>query len=85
MKFKVKEDGKNGTVEVADQGVTYTDKKLIGRDNVTWYKYNRIEYVTLISRMIGSDIAEISVGGTVCQWKTSNAKKLVAMINERTA
>ena len=81
MKFTVKEDGKNGTIEAAANGLTRTTKKLVGRDNTTFINYSRIDHVTHISKMVGSDIAEVSVGGTVYAWKCANAAELVDLIN----
>lgn len=85
MIFTIKEDGKNGTIEAADKGLTRSTKKLVGRDNITFINYSRIDHVTYISKMLGSDVAQVSMGGTVYSWKCTKAAALVDLINSNMA
>ena len=82
MKFTIKEEGKNGSVEVTDTGLTRRAKKLIGRDDTMFINYDRINSVTHISKMIGADLIEVIVGGEVYLWKCAEAGKLARIIND---
>ena len=83
MQFTIKENGKNGSIEVSETGLTRKDKKLIGRDNTTFINYSRINSVTHVSKMIGADNVEVVVGGDVYVWKCADASKLATLINDK--
>ena len=81
MNFKIKNNGKNGSIDITPTGLTYTDKQWLGRPDTSFISFDRVNSVTHCSRFIRADAVRLDVGGAVFTWKCKQASKLTDMIN----
>ena len=79
--FQIKEEGKNGTLEVAQGRLIRTHKKTFGKDDVQTIPIKAITAVDHDRRGFGSDIVRVTVGAVSYEWKVANAERMVAEIH----
>lgn len=80
-KYKIKEDGNNGSVEVQPGEIIRTHKKRLRRDDKMHIPMLAVSSVHH-ERKIGGDIVTVTARGAVYQWKLADrdAKKMTAEI-----
>ena len=81
--FKIREEGKNGTVEVHADRLIRTRKKTIGKDDIQTIPLKSISGVHHDRKTLGTDLVKLDVGSVSYEWKVSNAERMVAAIHSR--
>lgn len=81
--FNIREDGKNGTVEVFADRIVRTRKKRVGKDDHQTIPMKSISGVHHNRKTVGTDIVKLDVGSVSYEWKVSNAEAMVAALHER--
>lgn len=79
--YRIKEDGKNGTVEIAQGRLIRTHKKTLGKDDIQTIPIKAISAVDHDRRGLGSDIVRVTTAAGSYEWKVSNAEQMVAEIH----
>lgn len=74
---KIKESGRNGTVEVQSDRIVRTIKKILGRDDTQVIPVKSIHEVKIDRKIIGSDIVQVRTSADTYRWKCSSAESLV--------
>lgn len=82
-RYSIKEEGKNGTVEVFDDRIVRTRKRTIGKDDIQTFPIKAVTSVSHDRKMIGSDLVRITFGSVSYEWKVGNAEALVAEIHSK--
>lgn len=83
--YTVKEQGKNGTVEIIGATIVRTIRKVIGKDDVTTIPLRMVASVHLNRRTMGADVVTVTTtGGQTFEWKTSGASDIANSINTYT-
>ena len=77
----IKEDGKNGTIEVTPKGLRRVIKKLIGK-NEQFFPWTAISHTHLTRKMVGANVLTVYVGPHTYEWKCSSAEALAEEINQ---
>ncbi len=83
QKFNIREDGKNGTVEIFPDRLVRTRKKRVGKDDVQTIPMKSISGVHHNRKTVGTDVVKLDVGSVSYEWKVSNAESMVAALHER--
>jgi hypothetical protein len=81
--FAIREDGKNGTVEVAEGRVIRTRKKSMGKDDIQTFPIKAITAVSHDRKTLGTDIVQLTVGLVTYEWKVADAEKMVADLHSQ--
>lgn len=74
--FTVREEGRNGTVQLQGTRIVRTFRRTIGRDDTQTILVNRISHLELDRRRMGADIVHVHVGPHHYVWKTVQAEAL---------
>lgn len=80
--YTVREDGKNGTVEVLPDRIVRTFKKLIGKDDVNTIPMKAVTSIHHDRKTLGTDIVRIQVGTVAYEWKVKDAEQMVAEVQK---
>ena len=81
--FKIREDGKNGTVEVQADRIIRTRKKTMGKDDVQTIPIKSISGIHHDRKTLGTDLVKLDVGSISYEWKVAGAERMVAAIHSR--
>lgn len=81
--FKIREDGKNGKVEVLDDRIIRTRRKTFGKDDIQTIPIKSISGVHHDRKTLGTDLVKLDVGSVSYEWKVSGAEQMVAEIHSR--
>lgn len=81
--FMIREDGKNGTVEVFADRLVRTRKKRVGKDDIQTIPLKSVSGVHHDRKTLGTDLVKLDVGSVSYEWKVSNAERMVAAIHQR--
>jgi hypothetical protein len=73
---KIKEDGKNGTVDVQGDRIVRTIKKTLGRDDTQTIPVRSIHEVKVDRKLMGSDVVVVSTSAKSYTWKSPTAEAL---------
>lgn len=79
--FVVREDGKNGTIEIQQGAIVRTIKKRIGKDDVLTIPIRSVAAVHHDRKTLGTDIVTVNSAGQKYSWKVSNAQPFVDALN----
>jgi hypothetical protein len=79
--YMVREDGKNGTVEIFPDRIVRTRKKLVGKDDVQTFPIKAITGVSHDRKTIGTDQVLIQFGSVSYEWKVKDAEAMVAELH----
>jgi hypothetical protein len=82
-KYTIREDGKNGTVEIFDDRVVRTRSKRVGKDDVQTFPIKAITAVTHDRKTLGTDEVKIQFGSISYEWKVKDAERMVADLHAR--
>ena len=78
----IKEDGKNGTIEVTPKGLRRVIKKLVGKNDEQFFPWTAISHTHLNRKMVGANVLTVYVGPRTYEWKCSTAEALADAINQ---
>jgi hypothetical protein len=78
----VREDGKNGQVEVFADRIVRTRKKMVGKDDVQTFPIKAITGISHDRKTLGTDEVKITFGSVSYEWKVKNAEAMVAEIHK---
>jgi hypothetical protein len=81
--FVIREDGKNGTVEIAEGRIIRTRKKTMGKDDIQTIPIKAITAVSHDRKTLGTDIVNLTVGSVSYEWKVANAEQMVADLHSQ--
>lgn len=74
--YKIKEAGRNGTVEIKGTRLVRTIKKRIGRNDEQVIPISSVSHVEIDRKLLGADTVLVHVGTRTYAWKTSRAEEL---------
>ena len=80
--YIVREDGKNGTVEVFQDRIVRTFKKLIGKDDINTIPIKAVTSIHHDRKTLGTDLVRIQVGTVTYEWKVKDAEQMVAEVQK---
>ena len=80
--YMVREDGKNGTVEVLQDRIVRTFKKLIGKNDVNTIPIKAVTSIHHDRKTLGTDLVRIQVGTVTYEWKVKDAEQMVAEVQK---
>jgi hypothetical protein len=81
--FKIREDGKNGTVEIQADRIIRTRKKTMGKDDIQTIPIKSISGIHHDRKSLGTDLVKLDVGSVSYEWKVSDAERMVAAVHSR--
>jgi len=81
--FKIREDGKNGTVELHADRIIRTRKKTMGKDDIQTIPIKSISGVHHDRKTLGTDLVKLDLGSVSYEWKVAGAEQMVAAIHTR--
>lgn len=81
--YMIREDGKNGSVEVFDDRIVRTNKKRIGKDDVQTFPLKAITGISHNRKTLGTDEVKIQFGSVSYEWKVKDAESMVAEIHSK--
>ena len=81
--YAIKEDGKNGTVEVLNDRIIRTRKKHLGKDDIQTFPIRAINGIRHDRKTLGTDQVTITFGSVSYEWKVSNAERFVADVQSK--
>lgn len=81
--FKIRESGKNGTVEIFDNRLERTIKNRFGKDDQQMIPLRNVTSVSQDRKMFGADSVRVVVGIETYEWNMVNAEEFVKTVNEK--
>ncbi|MDP9201117.1 MAG: hypothetical protein M3P26_04190 [Gemmatimonadota bacterium] len=82
--YMVREEGKNGTIEVLEDRIVRTIKRRMGKNDVQTIPIKAITGVSHNRKTLGTDEVTLQIGGaTAYTWKVKDAEDMVAELNGR--
>lgn len=81
--YMIREEGKNGKVEVLEDRLIRTRSKLIGKDDVQTIPIKAITAVSHDRKTLGTDEVKLTVGSVSYEWKVRNAEEMVAELHSK--
>jgi hypothetical protein len=79
----VREEGKNGRVEILEDRIVRTRKKAIGKDDVQTIPIKAVTGVAHDRKTLGTDEVKLTVGSVTYDWKVKDAEAMVAELHEK--
>ena len=79
----IREDGKNGTVEIDDDRIVRIRKKRLGKEDRQTIPISHISGVHHDRKTLGTDLVLLTVGAISYEWKVSKAEEMVAELHSR--
>jgi hypothetical protein len=80
--YMVREDGKNGTVQILEDRIVRTRKKRVGKDDVQTIP-SRPSLGAHDRKTLGTDEVKMTVGSVSYDWKVKNAEEMVAELHAK--
>ncbi len=81
--YAIREDGKNGTVQVFADRLVRTRKRVMGKDDVQTFPLKAITGVNHDRKILGTDLVRITFGSVSHEWKVSDAERFVAEVQSQ--
>ena len=81
-KFQIRENGKNGSVEVLDDRIIRVRKKRVGKKDIQTIPVRAISGVHHDRKTLRTDEVRLDVGSISYNWKVANAEEMVAALHE---
>ena len=81
--FKIREGGKNGTVEIQADRIIRIFKKMVGKDDIQTIPIKSISGVHHDRKTLGTDLVKLDIGAVSYEWKVSNAEQMVALVHSK--
>lgn len=79
--YMIREDGKNGSVEIFPDRIIRTRKKTIGKDDMQTFPLKAVTGGSHDRKTLGTDEVKISFGSVSYEWKVKNAEEMVAELH----
>ena len=79
--YAIREDGKNGTVQIFNDRLIRIRKKHFGKEDRQVIPLKAISSFSHDRRMLGTDIVYLNVGSLTYEWKVSQAESMVAELH----
>jgi len=83
VSFMIREDGKNGTVEIFEDRIIRTRKKMVGKDDVHTIPLKSISGVVHDRKTLGTDLVRLDIGNVSYEWKVAKAEVMVSELHRR--
>ena len=83
--YRIREKGKNGTLEITSDFLIRTIKKRLGKDDRETIPIRAISSVRHDRKQMKTDDVQVVTSGQVWEWKVKNAEKFVAELNQALA
>ena len=80
-RYMIREDGKNGTVEILDDRLVRERKKRMGKTDVQTIPLRSVTGVHHDRKTLGTDLVRLDVGGVSYEWKVKDAERMVAELH----
>lgn len=80
--YTVREDGKNGQVEVQPTVIVRTVKKRLGRDDQEMIPMKAVTSAAHNRKRVGTDVVTLHTAGKTFEWKIANSAKAQEMVAE---
>lgn len=80
-RYMIREEGKNGTVEILDDRLVRERKKRIGKTDVQTIPLRSVTGVHHDRRTLGTDLVRLDVGAVSYEWKVKDAEEMVAELH----
>lgn len=81
--YMIREEGKNGTVEILDDRIVRTHKKRVGKDDVQTIPMKAVTGVSHDRKTLGTDEIKLTVGSITYEWKVKDAERMVAELHQK--
>lgn len=81
--YMIREDGKNGSVEILEDRIVRTRKKLVGKDDVQTFPIKAVTSVAHDRKTLGTDEVKIQFGSVAYEWKVKDAEAMVAELHNK--
>lgn len=74
MAYEIKEEGRNGSVEVDGSAIVRTHERTLGKDDVQHIPLSQVTGVEVDNQNLGSDMLTLLVGHDTYTWKMPEAQ-----------
>jgi hypothetical protein len=81
--YLVREEGKNGKVEIFEDRIVRTRKKTMGKDDIQTIPIAAVTGVSHDRKTLGTDEVKLTVGSVTYEWKVKNAEQMVAELHSK--
>lgn len=81
--FKIREDERNGTVEIQADRIIRIRKKTVGKDDIQTIPIESISGIHSDRKTLGMDLVKLDIGAVSYEWKVSNAERMVALVHSQ--
>ena len=81
--FKIREGGKNGTIEIQADRIIRTFTKMMGKNDIQTIPIKSISGVHHDRKTLGTDLVKLDIGAVSYEWKVSNAEQMVALVHSK--
>ena len=81
--YLIREDGKNGTVEVFDDRLVRTRKRVVGKDDIQTFPIKAITGISHDRKTLRTDEVKVTFGSVSYEWKVKDAEGFVADVQSR--
>ena len=81
--YMIREEGKNGSVEVLDDRIIRTRKKRMGKDDVQTLPIKAVTGVSHDRKSLGTDEVKLTCGSVTYEWKVKEAEQMVAELHSK--
>jgi hypothetical protein len=81
--YSIREDGKNGTVQVLPDRLVRTRKRTMGKDDVQMFPIKAVTGIQHDRKLLGTDLVRITFGSVSYEWKVSDAERFVAEVQSQ--
>lgn len=81
--YMIREQGKNGSVEILDDRIIRKRKKALGKTDVQTIPLRSVSGVHHDRKTLGTDEVRLDVGPVSYEWKVKQAESMVAELHEK--
>lgn len=81
--YVIREEGKNGSVQILEDRIIRTQKKRLGKDDVQTIPIKAVTAVSYDRKTLGTNGVKLTVGSVNYEWKVKNAEEMVDELNAK--
>ena len=82
-KYMIREQGKNGSVEILEDRIIRERKKTLGKTDIQTIPLRSVTGVHHDRKTLGTDEVRLDVGTVSYEWKVKQAEQMVAELHEK--
>ena len=82
-KYMIREQGKNGSVEILEDRIIRERKKTLGKTDIQTIPLRSVTGVHHDRKTLGTDEVRLDVGTVSYEWKVKQAEQMVAELHEQ--